>query len=159
MEGFSHKETVRYYEKIIKQAWEQVEDADTPEVKSEKFNDHMGWTMLDGDFEDKTQDVFRSGPVYVPIWWNRYDPDYSSTRTAGSSTARPSSTSRSGGGALPNLPGGEFTEPPQAMPDKYKVPGCSITAYWNYYEGEKYTVANADEMIITRPKEYEKKTI
>ena len=58
-----------------------------------------------------------------------------------------------------NIPTGKFTEPPQAMPDQYKVPGCSITAYWNYYEGEKYTVANADEMIITRPKKYEKKTI
>ena len=108
MEGFSHRESVRYYEDIIKRAWKQVEEADTPEIKSEKFNDHMGWTMLDGDFEDKTQDVFRRGPVFVPIWWNRYDPSYTSPRTAGtvgktSSPIRPSS-----GSALPNLPGGEF---------------------------------------------------
>ena len=107
MEGFSRRESVRYYEDIIKRAWKQVEDADTPEVKSEKFNSHMGWTMLDGDFENKTQDVFRTGPVYVPIWWNRYDPTFSSTRTAGPS-ARTPSPGRSGGGALPNLPGGDF---------------------------------------------------
>jgi hypothetical protein len=110
MEGFSHRETVRYYEDIIKRAWQQVEEADTPEVKSEKFNDHMGWTMLDGEFEDKTQDVFRSGPVYVPIWWNRYDPGYARTTTAGpsvSKTAAPSSRT-TGGNALPNLPGGDF---------------------------------------------------
>ena len=50
--------------------------------------------------------------------------------------------------------GGEFNEPPQAMPDEYKVPGCSITAYWNYYEGEKYTVAAKDELLITRDKLY-----
>ena len=49
-----------------------------------------------------------------------------------------------------HIPDGDFCEPPQAMPDKYKVPGCSITAYWNYYGGEKYTVANKDEMLITR---------
>ena len=66
--------------------------------------------------------------------------------------------------ALKNCPvgmplGGEFTEPPQAMPDEYKVPGCSITAYWNYYEGEKYTVANKDEMLITRDILYEKEII
>ena len=66
--------------------------------------------------------------------------------------------------ALKNCPvgmplGGEFNEPPQAMPDKYKVPGCSITAYWNYYEGEKYTVANKNEMLITRDIIYEKETI
>ena len=107
MEGFSHKESVRYYEDIIKRAWKQVEDADTPEVKSEKYNSHMGWTMLDGDFEDKTQDVFRGRPVFVPIWWGRYDPTYRTTQTAGPS-ARTGSPSRSGGGALPNLPGGDF---------------------------------------------------
>jgi len=107
MEGFSRKESVRYYEDIIKRAWKQVEDADTPEVKSEKYNSHMGWTMLDGDFEDKTQDVFRSGPVFVPLWWGRYDPSYRTTQTAGPS-ARTSSPSRSGGGAFPNLPGGDF---------------------------------------------------
>jgi hypothetical protein len=107
MEGFSRKESVRYYEDIIKRAWKQVEDADTPEVKSEKFNSHMGWTMLDGEFEDKTQNVFRTGPVYVPIWWNRYDPTFSPARTAGPSARTPSS-GRSGGGTLPNLPGGEF---------------------------------------------------
>ena len=54
----------------------------------------------------------------------------------------------------PNIPTDqEFTEPPQCMPDKYKVPGCSITAYWNYYEGEKYLVANKNEQLITRPDE------
>ena len=41
-----------------------------------------------------------------------------------------------------NLPGGEFTEPPQAMPDEYKVEGDSITAYWNYYIGDKSHIAN-----------------
>ena len=39
------------------------------------------------------------------------------------------------------------------MPDQYKVPGCSITAYWNYYEQEKYTVAAKDELLIFRPDE------
>ena len=58
-----------------------------------------------------------------------------------------------------HIPDGDFCEPPQAMPDKYKVPGCSITAYWNYYEGEKYLVANKNEMLITRNILYEKETI
>ena len=56
------------------------------------------------------------------------------------------------------IPAGTFEEPPQCMPDQYKVPGCSITAYWNYYEGEKYLVAAKDEMLITRDKLYDKKT-
>jgi hypothetical protein len=57
------------------------------------------------------------------------------------------------------IPDGDFNEPPQCMPDQYKVEGCSITAYWNYYEGEKYLVANKNEILITREKLYEKENI
>ena len=53
----------------------------------------------------------------------------------------------------PTIPESTFTEPPQCMPDHYKVVGCSITAYWNYYEQEKYTVAAKDEQLIFRPDE------
>ena len=50
-----------------------------------------------------------------------------------------------------HIQGDEFTQPPQAMPDEYKDE-CSIKAYWNYYIGEKHTVANKNEKI------YEQKT-
>ena len=45
-----------------------------------------------------------------------------------------------------NMPRTEFTQPPQAMPDKYKNK-CSITAYWNYYIAEKSNIANKNETI------------
>ena len=54
------------------------------------------------------------------------------------------------------IPMATFEEPPQCMPDQYKVPGCSVTAYWNYYEQEKHTVAAKDEQLIFR--DYDKKT-
>jgi hypothetical protein len=108
MEGFSHRESVRYYEDIIKRAWQQVEDADTPEVKSEKFSQHMGWTMLDREFEDRTEDVFRRGPVYIPTWWHRYDPGYSPPSTSGRVGKVASPSGRGGGVTLPQLPGGDF---------------------------------------------------
>ena len=61
------------------------------------------------------------------------------------------------GGPLSKLPGGILntgpTPMPQCMPDQYKVPGNSVEAYWNYYEAEKVNVKNANELIITRPKE------
>ena len=41
-----------------------------------------------------------------------------------------------------------FQEPPQCMPDEFKDE-CSVKAYWNYYIGEKHSVANANETIIT----------
>jgi hypothetical protein len=41
-------------------------------------------------------------------------------------------------GWLPrNIRTGEFNEPPQCMPDQYKVEGDSIAAYRNYYKGDK----------------------
>ena len=54
------------------------------------------------------------------------------------------------------IPLGTFEEPPQCMPEQYKVAGCSVTAYWNYYEQEKHTVAAKDEQLIFR--DYDKKT-
>lgn len=55
---------------------------------------------------------------------------------------------------LSNVPGGMLnigaTPMPQCMPDEYKVPGDSVTAYWNYYEAEKVNVRNSNEQIITR---------
>ncbi len=106
MKGFSRKETVAYYKDITRRAWEQVEAADTPEVKSEKYDQHMEWTMLDRDYDDRTRDVFRTGPVFIPIWWPRYDPGYGRATTG---TARPSapSTGRSGP-SMPTLPGSVF---------------------------------------------------
>ena len=35
------------------------------------------------------------------------------------------------------------------MPDQYKC-GDTVNAYWNYYEGEKFAVASANETKITR---------
>jgi hypothetical protein len=50
-----------------------------------------------------------------------------------------------------HIQGDEWVEPPQCMPDEYKVPGDSIMAYWNYYEQDKYKIANKDEQVIVRP--------
>ena len=44
-----------------------------------------------------------------------------------------------------------FEQPPQCMPDQYKVEGDSVAAYWNYYIAEKHTVRNANEQLITQP--------
>jgi len=48
----------------------------------------------------------------------------------------------------PNIPRDEkFKQPPQCMPDEYKAK-CSVEAYWNYYIGEKNTVANPNKETI-----------
>ncbi|MBC8331764.1 MAG: hypothetical protein H8E28_07260 [Anaerolineae bacterium] len=110
MKGFSHKESVAYYKHIMQKAWQQIEQSDTPEVRSERYDEHMGWTMLDKDFDQRTQDVFRSGPVFVPIWWNRYDPTWSRKTISRpvSTSSMPGSGSGRSASSMPSLPGGEF---------------------------------------------------
>jgi hypothetical protein len=109
MKGFSRKETLAYYRDIVQRAWGQVEAADTPEVKGQKFDEVMEWTMLDRDYDERTRRVF-TGPVFVPIWWGHYDPTYRPGPVSASGSGSPVSTSAGGGGgiSLPHLPGSDF---------------------------------------------------
>jgi hypothetical protein len=102
MKGFSRRETIDYYKSIMEKAWQQVEAADTPEVKSQKFDEALEWTMLDRDYDDRTRRVF-TGPIFVPIWWHRYDPRWTG---AGSAPMRTSTPSASRGST--SLPGADF---------------------------------------------------
>jgi hypothetical protein len=104
MKGFSRKETVAYYKKIMERAWAQIAAADTPEVQSELLDKAMEWTMLDKDYDERARRTY-TRPIFVPMWWGRYDPGYG--RAAG--TAR----SVSVGGSAPSsrstgLPGADF---------------------------------------------------
>jgi hypothetical protein len=106
MEGFSLKETREYYRSIAEKAWDQVEAADTPEVKSEKFEEAIDWTMLDRDFEGRTREVFRTGPVYVPHWWWYARPSTPAPTSSSSTVSLPSGGSKTV--TLPTLPGSTF---------------------------------------------------
>jgi hypothetical protein len=104
MKGFSRKETVEFYKNIMERAWGQIAAAGTPEVQSKMFDEAMEWTMLDKDYDERTRRTF-TGPVFVPMWWGRYDPGYG--RSVG--TSGPVSA----GGAMPSsrssgLPGADF---------------------------------------------------
>jgi hypothetical protein len=106
MKGFSRKETVAYYKKIMERAWAQIAAADTPEVQSKLLDDAMEWTMLDKDYDERARRTY-TRPIFVPMWWGRYDPGYG-RRSIG--TSRPVSV---GGGATPSsrssgLPGADF---------------------------------------------------
>ena len=115
MKGFSLRETKDYYRAIMKKAWEEVEAAKTPEVRSEKYADNLEWTMLDRDFDGRTRRVFNTGPVFVPIWWGNFSPATSGGGLARTSKGLAAPVSAPGGGAmrpgtsgLPHLPGADF---------------------------------------------------
>ena len=115
MKGFSQKETIAYYQDITDKAWQQVEAAGTPDVKGQVYDEVMDWTMLDKNYEDRTQRTF-SGPVFIPApsWWWRYDPTFRPTSTVSShpatSTGSVPAPSSGGGGriSMPSLPGSAF---------------------------------------------------
>ena len=102
MKGFSRQETIAYYTDITKRAWEQVEAANTPELKSEKYEEVMDWTMLDKNYDGRTQDVFRNMPVFIPAWWGHYDPGF------GKGAVQPAGIPVSTGGGKLNVPGANF---------------------------------------------------
>jgi hypothetical protein len=97
MKGFSHRETVEYYRKIVKTAWRLVEEAGTPDVKVEEFTNGLEWTMLDDDFAGRARTVFVGYHVPTPVWWGR---------------AVPAATPAAGAGGvgldMPTLPGANF---------------------------------------------------
>ncbi len=100
MKGFSRKETLAFYKDIMEKAWKQVEDADTPEVKGERYQEQMSWTMLDNDYDQRTRRVFGTGPVFMPWWWWRADPTMS--RTTRSATSTVASATKAAGGKAPS---------------------------------------------------------
>jgi hypothetical protein len=106
VKGFSRKDTIAYYRDIVSRAWQQVEGDETPEVKSQHFDEGLEWMMLDEEFEDRTERTFRTGPVFVPVWWNRYRPWATSAPSPRPSTVAP--TSKRGPVSLPTLPGAAF---------------------------------------------------
>ena len=108
MKGFSQRETRSYYKKITEAAWQQVEAADTPEVKSEAYDKVMEWTMLDDNYDDRTRRTFQSGPVFVPMWWGRYSPRHAAGGAMPTKTSAPTSRPTPGGTRMPTLPGSEF---------------------------------------------------
>lgn len=110
MKGFSRKETLAYYQDINTRAWQEVEAADTPEVKSQKFDENLEWTMLDKNYDDRTQRTFSQGPVFLPMWWGSFDPTYHGSTVSHAPISTPSSGSSSHpiNVSLPTLPGANF---------------------------------------------------
>lgn len=98
MKGFSHRETVEYYRKIVKTAWRLVEEAETPDVKMEEFTNSLEWTMLDDDFGGRAQTIFVGHTFPTPHWWGRLAP----VQTVGPGGAGVPSLQ------LPSLPGANF---------------------------------------------------
>jgi hypothetical protein len=73
------------------------------------FDEAMEWTMLDRKYEDRSREVFGPRPVFVPLWWGRYDPGFSRGASTVSTPSLPTQVgSAPGSVSLPSLPGADF---------------------------------------------------
>jgi hypothetical protein len=114
MKGFSRKDSIAYYKDLVARAWQQVEGADTPEVKSQRLDEGLEWTMLDEDWSKKVGRSFGDQPVFLPQWWGNYRPwTTAPATTGGSGGAQTVSAPRSASGtgsapSMPTLPGAAF---------------------------------------------------
>jgi hypothetical protein len=106
MRGYSRKDTVDYYRKIVAQAWTQVEQAGTVELASNAYDEQLLWLMLDPNQRQRTETVFRDR-VFQPNplwfwWWYGYTtyhphPTYTPNVNVPAQSAKP-----------PAIPGAEF---------------------------------------------------
>ena len=70
MQGYSRKDTVDYYRKIVTQAWTQVEQAGTPELASNAYDEQLLWLMLDPNQRTRTETAFQNRPFTPnPLWF------------------------------------------------------------------------------------------
>lgn len=137
MKGFSKKETVEYYTAIMDKAWSQVQAAGTPEVKSSTYEQVMDWTMLDKDWDRKTQETFSGQTVFLPRWWGSYDPTYHPTTSTSSSPA-------GGTAVMPTFGGGQSatsTGSPGGSVSMPSLPGATFAA--SMVQGAQNFAANA----------------
>ena len=106
MQGYSRKDTIDYYRKIVTQAWTQVEQAGTADLASNAYNEQLLWLMIDPNQRTHTETIFQNRPFQPnPLWfwwWYGYsnyhpNPTYKPNIEAPSQSAKP-----------PVIPGAEF---------------------------------------------------
>ncbi|NIR86052.1 DUF2207 domain-containing protein [Candidatus Bathyarchaeota archaeon] len=106
LRGYCRRDTIDYYRKIVAKAWEQVEQAGTPELASKAYDEQLLWLFLDPNYQSRTQTAFRDkafepSPFWFWYWYSyRYyhpKPTYEPNIKAPTKAAKP-----------PTIPGADF---------------------------------------------------
>ncbi len=106
LRGYCRRDTIDYYRKIVAKAWEQVEQAGTPELASKAYDEQLLWLFLDPDYQSRTktafsQKTFEPSPFWLWYWYSyRY---YHPTPTY-----KPNIKTPTKAGKPPTIPGADF---------------------------------------------------
>ncbi len=106
LQGYSRKDTIDYYRKIVDQAWTQVQQAGTEQLASNAYDEQLLWLMLDPNQKTKTETIFQNR-VFQPdplwFWWW-----YGYTTYNPHPTYQPNVQAPAQSGKPPAIPGAEF---------------------------------------------------
>ncbi|MDH5782430.1 MAG: hypothetical protein OEZ35_02005 [Candidatus Bathyarchaeota archaeon] len=106
LRGYCRRDTIDYYRKIVAKAWEQVEQAGTPELASKAYDEQLLWLFLDPNYQSRTQTTFRDkafepSPFWLWYWYSyrhyHPKPTYKPNIEAPTKAAKP-----------PTIPGADF---------------------------------------------------
>ena len=104
--GYCRRDTIDYYRKIVAEAWEQVEQAGTPELASKAYDEQLLWLLLDPDHKSRTQTTFHDrafepSPFWLWYWYGYQhyhpNPTYKPNVETPTQSAKP-----------PTIPGADF---------------------------------------------------
>jgi hypothetical protein len=106
LRGYSRRDTVDYYRKIVTKAWTQVEQAGTPNLASKAYDEQLLWLLLDANYRARTETafqdrVFEPSPLWFWYWYGYHHyhphPTYTPNIEVPAQAAEP-----------PAIPGAEF---------------------------------------------------
>jgi len=71
LRGYSRGDTVNYYRSIVNNAWTQVTQAETPELKGDAVDQNIEWLLADDKFDERFRTTFPPEVIILPRpgWW------------------------------------------------------------------------------------------
>ncbi len=74
LRGYSRKDTVDYYRKIVDKAWTHVERAGTADIASNAYDEQLLWLLLDPNYRGRTETTFQTrmfepNPLWFWYWY------------------------------------------------------------------------------------------
>jgi hypothetical protein len=106
LHGYRRQDTIDYYRSVVTKAWEQVEQAGTPELASKAYDEQLLWLFLDPNVKTRTETAFRDRdfePSALWLWyWYGYS-HYSPHPTYQPNVGTPAQAAKP-----PTIPGADF---------------------------------------------------
>jgi len=106
LRGYCRRDTIDYYRKIVTKAWEQVEQAGTPELASKAYDEQLLWLFLDPNYQSRTQTAFRDKAFEPSPFWLWYW--YGYTHYHPHPTYKPNVETPTQAAKPPTIPGADF---------------------------------------------------